>query len=200
MMGRSNILLAALAVSLLAGCSTLYRRVDAGADFEEADFEAGATSHHEVLDALGPPNRMSKTGEGFAFLYESMLIRELQTGLAGRDGIWQLIKFSFADSKLFRDTLTLRFDHEGVLLAQAKSQTREGLGKSGAIQPLLTVQQIVDTSAYDDDATESLEWGMEQLKPLPTTLNEAQSLNSGAAGFEQGGTSSKVGQHALEMR
>lgn len=196
----SSIFLAAALGALLSGCSTIYQRVDPGIEFEDVSFKAQTTHYHDVLEALGPPNRMTASGDGFAFLYESMLIRELQTGIGGRNGWWQLFKISIADSKLFRDSMILRFDHEGALVAQSVSHTREGLGKSGAVQPILAVRQIVDTDDYEDDAIESLGWGSMMLRSLPRTLNANQSLHSGAAGLEQSGTSPYVGQHALEMR
>jgi hypothetical protein len=185
---------------LAAGCSTLYKRADQRLDTEGVAFEAGETHFHEVLDQLGPPTRMSAVGEGFAFIYEEYLIRENQFGIGGREGLLQLIKLSFADSVLFRRVAILRFDAGGILVALSKANTREGLGKSGAIQPILAVKQLVDTSSYEDDSIESLDWGTTLLEPMPHVLNLPQSLNSGQAGLEQGGTTYKVGQHTLEMR
>lgn len=188
---------------LLSGCSTLYKRVDPGmgeVDKDEIAFKAGQTHYHDVLDQLGPPSRLSSMGEGFAFLYEAMLIRELQTGIGGQSGFWQLLKFSFADSKLFRHTAMLTFNDDGILISAAYSDTAEPLGRSGAIQPILTVQQIVDTTRFEDDAVDVVDWGMSMLAKPPETLNVGQSLSSGTGGFEQSGTTTRVGQHTLEMR
>lgn len=188
---------------LLTGCSTLYKRVDPGVgDVKQEDlaFKPGETHFHEVLDLVGPPSRISTTGSGFGFLYEAMLIRELQTGIGGREGFWQLLKFSFADSRLYRHTVILNFDQHGILTAASVSNSSEPLGKSGAVQPILSVEQIVDTKRFEDDAVDAVDWGAGLLDALPVSLNAAQSLNSGTGGFEQSGTTTKIGQHALEMR
>lgn len=201
---RSKEALLLLLALLLSGCSTIYKRVDPGigdeVDIEEIPKEVGRTHYHEVLDVLGPPSRLSTTGSGFAFLYEAMLIRELQTGLGGQSGWWQLLKFSFADSRLFRHTLVMNFDDQGLLLAVSYTDSAEPLGRSGAIQPILTVQQIVDTGRFEDDAVDAVDWGRSWLEPLPIVLNDNQSLSSGTGGFEQSGTTTKVGQHTSEMR
>ncbi|MDF7822882.1 hypothetical protein P4B35_02570 [Pontiellaceae bacterium B12227] len=189
-----------LAVVALSGCSTLYKRVDPGISDQGISFKTYETHFHEVLDAVGPPSRMTACAGGFAFLYEDMLIRELQTGLAGQSGWLQLIKFSVADSRLFRNTAMLHFNDDGILIAKAVAKTTEGLGKAASIQPLLSAEQLVDTSGFEDDGSEPQRWGRDLLRPLPEGLNSAQALDSGLAGLEQSGTTSKIGQHALEMR
>lgn len=200
--GRARIgqLLPALIMIFLTGCSTIYKRVDLGISERDFTLVTYETHFHEVLDFAGPPSRMTAADEGFAFLYEDMLIREWQTGIAGRTGWMQLIKFSFADAKLFRNVAILRFNRQGILISKAMLETKEGLGKAGSLQPLLSVQQIVDTKQFEDDGTDALKWGMDLFLPLPQGLNNNQSLETGRGGFEQSGTSYKVGQQSLEMR
>jgi hypothetical protein len=200
MMMRFNRLLLLLLAVAASGCSTLYKRVDLGLSDQDVSFASDNPHFHEVLDELGPPSRLSAAGDGFVFLYEDMLIRELQTGIGGQQGWLQLLKLSFADSKLFRKTAILRFNSDGILISKAISETREELGKSGAIQPILSVQQLVDTARFEDDASEPQRWGYDLLRPIPQVLNTAQSLDSGQAGVEQSGTTSDMGQHTLEMR
>ena len=200
--GRLRVMqiLSALFMVSLTGCSTLYKRIDPGIDVEQAMFAPQETHFFDVLDELGPPCRFTKMPGGFAMMYEDMLIRELQTGISGRTGWLQLLKFSVADSNLYRDVILFRFDSQGRLVSKAISDAREDLGKSGSIQPILSLEQLVDTRDYEDDAVESVAWGMDLLRPLPQALNNRQSLNSGYAGLEQSGTTTKVGQHTLEMR
>jgi hypothetical protein len=200
MTGISRSFLLLMLAGAISGCSTLYKRVDPDMDIRDVSFKPGETHYHEVLDRIGPPGRLTATGEGVAFLYESMLIRELQAGIGGQSDWLKLIKISVGDSRLYRDVLVLRFDQEGILISEATSDTSEGLGKSGGVQLFLTVKQLVDTDQYEDDAVEVSGWGMALLKPLPRGLNQHQSLTSGSAGFEQSGTTSKTGQHTLEMR
>jgi hypothetical protein len=196
----SKLLAPLLLVMVFSGCSTIYKRIDPGVDVKQAMFAPKETHFFEVLDELGPPARFTKMPNGFAMMYEDMLIRELQTGISGRSGFLQLFKISISDSNLYRDVVLFRFDSNGLLVSKAISDATEDLGKSGSIQPILSVEQLVDTGDYEDDSTESLAWGMTLLRPLPQTLNDRQSLNSGYAGMEQSGTSTKIGQHTLEMR
>lgn len=186
--------------TLFTGCATIYKRIDPGGNVTESMFQPGETHFYTVLDELGPPGRFSKTPGGFVMLYEDMLIRELQAGISGRTGFFRLIKLSFADSNLYRNIVMLRFNRHGILVSQSISERREDLGTSGSLQPIFSVKQLVDTGAYEDDASEPLDWGMTLLRSLPQTLNNRQSLNSGYAGLEQSGTTTKVGQHTLEMR
>jgi hypothetical protein len=185
---------------LLGGCSALRTTVDPGISSEKCVFEEGTAHYHEVLDALGPPARLSALPEGFVFIYEALIIDEKQFGLTGRTGLWQFLKVSFAGTDLKRASYLLRFDTEGQLVAAGILQSKEDLGTGGAVQSLFSVQQIVDTSSYEDDAFDSGNWGAGLLDPFPGGLNFAQNLNTGAAGLEQSGTTTKIGQHTLEMR
>jgi hypothetical protein len=185
---------------LLAGCSTLYKQVDPEVSLDDCRVDPGTTHYHQVLDELGPPTRLTALPDGFAFIYESLTIRELQLGIGGREGLLQLLKLSLANTDLYRRSLVLHFDAEGVLVAHGRVDSKEDLGMGGSIQPLFSVQQITDTSDYEDDAIDAAGWGMSLLGSLPVTLNTPQRLNSGATGLEQSGTTTKVGQHTLEMR
>ncbi len=185
---------------LLAGCSSLHTKVDPGISREQCDFEEGAAHYHEVLDDLGPPARLSAIPGGFVFIYEALVVDEKQFGLSGQAGWWQLLKVSFAGTDLIRASYMLRFDADGDLVAAGILQSKEDLGSGGALQSLFSVQQIVDTSTYEDDARDAVNWGAGLLDPFAQALNSAQNLNTGASGLEQSGTTTKVGQHSLEMR
>lgn len=188
-----------LLVVFSSGCTMLRKEI--GRPIETSgQFEEGSAHFHEVLDALGPPTRLSAMSDGYAFLYEALQIRERQIGIGGQAGWFQLFKLAVADSDLQRDCLVLHFNAEGILISQSRINTLEQLGTGGAIQPALSMQQIVNTKAYEDDAFVSMDWGGSMLSPLPQTLNVRQSLNSGMSGIEQSGTTTIVGQHALEMR
>ena len=68
------------------------------------------------------------------------------------------------------------------------------------MQAIYSIDQIVDTTAFEDDALDASRWGGNLLDPIPVMLNNAQNLNTGATGIEQSGTTVKIGQHTLEMR
>jgi len=201
-MKRPSKTLAVLILSgfLLSGCTSINKHVGGELEFESVGFANGETHYHEVLDQLGPPVLMTALPRGFAFLYESLYVRELQLGIAGSDGFLRLFKLSLANTDLHRKSLLLHFGADGVLIAHGKLMTEEDLGSGGSIQPVLSLQQIVDTSDYEDDYIHTADWGASMLRTLPQTLNTKQSLDSGFAGIEQGGTTTKVGQHTLEMR
>lgn len=188
-----------LLVVFSSGCTVLRKEIGRPLEIS-GQFEEGVAHCHEVLDALGPPTRLSAMSDGYAFLYEAIEIRERQIGIGGQAGWFQLIKLAVADSDLQRDCLILHFNGEGILISQSRINTLEQLGSAGAIQPALPIQQVVDTDAYEDDAFVAMYWGRSMLSPLTRTLNACQSLNSGMSGIEQSGTSTIVGQHALEMR
>lgn len=199
-MQRQNRIALSVLLVLLAGCSSLYKTVDPGIVLEQCTFEAETAHYHEVLDELGPPARLSAISGGFVFIYEKLVFDEQQIGFSGQKGWLQLLKMSFAGTDLKRNSYLLRFDSDGTLIAAGTLETKEDLGAGGALQALFSINQIVDTSAYEDDAFDSINWGVSLLDPLPLILNDRQSLTSGSAGLEQSGTTTKIGQHTLEMR
>jgi hypothetical protein len=189
-----------LASFLLMGCSSLQKTIDPGITKEQCNFSNGETHYHEVLDAIGPPARLTSCSPGFAFIYEALVVKELQVGLNGRGGLLQLLKISMAGTTLYRKSLLLKFNSDGMLVNSGLLESKEDLGKGGALQPFLAIQQIVDTSEYEDDAMDAANWGAGLLDPLPQVLNMRQNLNTGANGLEQSGTTTDIGQHSLEMR
>jgi hypothetical protein len=193
----SYILLAALVFS---GCSSLHKTVDPGITRDQCDFTDGSTHYHQVLDELGPPARLTACSPGFAFIYEALVVKELQVGFNGRGGLLRLLKISLAGTTLYRKSLLLKFNADGMLVNSGLLESKEDLGKGGALQPFLSIKQIVDTSEYEDDAMDAANWGVRLLDPLPQGLNARQNLNTGANGLEQSGTTTDIGQHSLEMR
>ena len=146
------------------------------------------------------PSRLSATPGGFAFIYEALKINEKKLGLNGPGEILQFLKMSFAGTALERHSYLLHFNADGMLIAAGLLEATEDLGTAGSVQAIISVQQLVDTSAFEDDALDASHWGSDLLDPLPVMLNNAQNLNTGAAGLEQSGTTTKIGQHTLEMR
>ncbi len=187
---------------LCTGCSMLYTKVGKPISAEGLVMEPGDTRYEEVLDDLGPPNRMSSLPGGFAFMYEYLLFREMQIGISGPQQfhLLSLLKLTVADINLRHEILLLHFNSEGVLISSAQTASSENLGMGGSVQPIVSLQSVVDTSEYEDDAVMEMNWGSALLRPLPEVLNMPQSLSSGAAGMERSGTTAKVGQHTLEMR
>lgn len=59
---------------------------------------------------------------------------------------------------------------------------------------------MFDTSNVENDIVHFTEWPEFCLRPLPETLNKAQSLDTGTAGIEQRGTAPTIGQRSLEIQ
>lgn len=199
-MMRSSIIL--FIAMLCSGCTMLYTEVGRPISTESMALNAGTTHCEEVLDNLGPPCRISALQDGYAFIYEYLVFREMQFGLSGPAELsWlALLKLTLADVNLRHDTLMLHFGSDGYLISAAHTERWDDVGMGASVQPLLALKSVVDTSDYEDDSIDAADWGASLLEPLPVTLNLAQNLNTGAAGLEQSGTAAKVGQHTLEMR
>lgn len=196
---RSSIVLMNL---LLSGCTMIYTRVDAPLT-EQAVQAAGHCCHYEdLLDVLGPPSRMTALPGGFAFLYEAIVVREMQLGLSGpaRADWLSLFKITIADVDLRHQSVLYHFADDGSLISASIQDADSDIGMGGAVQPLVSVAPVMDTSDYQDDGFAPMEWGLLLCRPLPVALNGSRSLRSGQAGLEQSGTSLGIGQHALEMQ
>lgn len=193
--------IAVVLVLFSAGCSIIKTSVDSPAPVPNVKLQDDRTHFHAVLKELGPPSRITALPGGFAFLYESLAFRELQLGLGGPQQyeMLSLLKLTLADANLHHQAVLFHFRSDGYLLSVAPIDRREDVGIGGSIQLLISVAAIVDTSDYVDDSTHAMRWGMSLLDPLPRTLNSQQSLRTGRSGLELGGTSSKVGQHTLEL-
>jgi hypothetical protein len=197
----------ALALALgLSGCTVLYQEIDRPTGWTADHFEEGKTRYGEILDALGPPAKVSRTANGFAFLYEHLHVRENQLGISynERTGLGinlryiELIKFSTGKAWADRESLVLTFDKAGVLQTEKFTAWREDLGTGSSVQFAAEAGSVVDTSSVSEDTSQN-RWGMMMLRPLPRTLNESQNIDSGAHGLEQRGVPDNVGQRALEM-
>ena len=68
-----------------------------------------------------------------------------------------------------------------------------------AVQPIVTVEVMFDTSFVEQEIVDLTEWPEFCLLPLPLTINRHCSLNGGIVGIEQRGTTPVVGQRTLEM-
>src|SRR3982750_2668824 len=71
-----------LAASLFCGCSSFRTELGKPLKVEPEAFVEGQTRAETVIHELGPPNRASRTADGFAFLYEHSVMREFQLGIA----------------------------------------------------------------------------------------------------------------------
>ncbi len=156
------------------------------------------THYYEILDRFGPPAQIPALSEGFAFLYESLLINEQQIGISMPGEVFSWFKLSVADTDVERQIQIFIFDKSGFLRSYADRAVRDDVGDGLSFQFFAAVEQIIDTRYLEMDPVQQ-GWGFGLLNSLPQTLNSRQSLDFGTRGLEQRGTPTIVGQRTLEM-
>lgn len=198
--------LLALLLLPVAGCTVLRSEISQPIAWNASRFVEGETHYGKVLGELGPPLRLSRYGNGVAFLYEYLLVKEGQIGISydgeefGAAWKWlELVKFSFGNANANRQTLIMIFDRKGTLRSERFLTWDQKLGSGFSFQFLVEAGSIVDTTAVRSEV-EAYDWGAMMLRPLPQTLNAVQSIDDGRFGLEQRGTPNRAGQRALEMR
>ena len=195
---RPDRLLIVCLALLLQGCTQW--RYDIGqslAGVEPPD--AGQRPHlSEVLLQLGPPQRLSNTANGYVMAWEHWLIREdsigVSLGFLGAD----FLSVDWGDAKVSGEYLLLSFDRDHRLVTSDYSTWSGDAGGGSAVQPFFSVVSVVDV----DDLTERMpqhDWGRGNLLRLPEAINTPSAPDRGAAGIEQRGTPTGVGQRSLEM-
>ncbi len=73
---------------VLTGCSSLHKEVQSGVLLDQGSYETRSVHYHQVLDELGPPSRLTASPGGFAFIYEDLVVNELQLGISGHNNFW----------------------------------------------------------------------------------------------------------------
>ena len=195
-----------IAALVMGGCSQLRVEIDQPIARPQGGYEAGETHYRAVLADLGPPANVSAYGDGVAFLYEHLIVRESQFGI-GINSDWigpgyevlDLVKFAYGKAWAERDALLLVFDAAGDLQVERFVTWRDDLGTGSSVQLIVEVESVVDSSDVAD-GPEIHNWGAALLQRPPATLNAPQNLDLGQAGLELRGAPEQVGQHTLEMR
>lgn len=186
----------ALALAMGAsGCADLRFTRGPFLELQESDLAPGETHSRDVLTALGPPDKLSRVGTGFAFLYERFDARERQVGVSvpGVEGL----KLVLGRGTARRQTLLLSFDGDGALLSRQIEDRSAKIGSGGALQFAVVIAPLVDVSPFTGRAPQH-RWGAGLLRPLPQALNRGQDLDGGDSGLEQLATPTKAGQRTLE--
>lgn len=190
-------LLAALA--LLAGCITQWN-YDMGDPLVRNDYEAACGCHTlgDVMTELGPPLRISATGNGWAMAWEHWIVREdtlgFRLGAMGAD----ILSADWGRAKVRGEFLILTFDRQGRLTGNTYSRWDTRFGGGQAVQPLFSFVSLVDVDDLVDYMPQH-RWGISALRPLPRAINRGSDPESGQNGIEQRGTPPNIGQRSLEM-
>jgi hypothetical protein len=171
----------------ISSCTRTHIRNDKEIDTAKTHAIQHNTPYADVLDALGPPTKLTALPSGFAFLYESTqaLLRGLSLSVF-------FIKASVTKGDRVLDAYVVLFDEHGLVVGY------EQITKSVPLS--LTFSITIPTAGLPKALTilaPQHRWGMSLLQPLPKTLNAANDVDAGLYGLEQRGTPIAVGQRTL---
>jgi hypothetical protein len=197
----------ALLALVLGGCTILRDELGSRVPWEASLFREGTTHYRDVLKELGCPLKVARNGDGVAFLYEYVYLKEGQIGLSYDGERWgtpvidfaEWVQLTFGKASADREALVMVFDRDGILRTERFTAWDQKLGTGFSAQLIVDVGSVVDTTAVRSGIDPN-DWGAMMLRPLPQTLNASQSIDDGRYGLEQRGTPEKVGQRTLEMR
>jgi len=200
-------LLALVLYLVLGGCTVLHDDLGEAIPWEASLFKEGETHYRDVLGELGCPLKVSRAGDGVAFVYEHIFIKEGQIGISYDGEKWGIRRVEFLEWFEFvvgraaadREALVMVFDRDGILQTERFAAWNQKLGSGFSIQFFIDVGSVVDTSAVRSQVDPN-NWGAMLLRPLPKTLNTYQSIDDGRFGLELRGTPTGAGQRTLEMR
>jgi len=195
---RTALAILSLALLLvLSGCTQW--RYELGTELSpEMLQDAGVTlSLTEVLARLGPPQRLSKLGDGYVLAWEFWQIREdtigLSLGALGAD----VLSVDWGNAHMHGEFLLVTFDGEHRVTSSSFARWSSDAGGGQAIQPMLGLVSLVDV----DDMVEHMpqhRWGAAMLEPLPEAINNNSRPDMGASGIQRRGTPTGTGQQSLE--
>ena len=194
-----TLLIILAAASMISGCALNRKKIGMGMAFPAEPYQKGVTHRDDVLAELGPPLKMTVLPEGYAFMYESLDTQELQLGFSLPIPVISWFKFIIAQADYDHNVMIYQFDRKHRLVAAAEEATHFDLGNTMAVQPVITVDLLFDTSNVENEVIDFAQWPAYCLLSLPQTLNRANSMNVGVAGVEQRGTGPFVGQRTLEL-
>lgn len=149
----------------------------------------GQDTDRDVLATLGPPARLTRLAEGYAFLYEGGDLDARSVGAS----IYQF-RSAYAWSKRSFQIAAFVFDPEGTLIGAAIERSDAGTGRGFSIGTRSAT--AADQFVFLLPASQHF-WGRRMLRRAPQLLTEQTNLSSGEAGVERRGTTTKVGQNTL---
>lgn len=151
----------------------------------------------QVLDQLGPPQRVASIADGYVMAWEYWQISEKSLGVSlGPLGV-DLFSIDWGGARMAGEFLVLRFDRAHQATDYSFTRWDESAGGGTAIQPSLGVVDVVDVSDLLTPMPQH-QWGAMWLRPLPAPLNSGSSPDSGVSSLEQRGTPVGAGQRTLE--
>ena len=191
-------ILAGLGMALLPGCTQWHYDLGTHLSPEDLPDAEQALSLAQVLADLGPPQRVSATGNGYVLAWEHWLIDEdtvgLSLGLLGTD----LLSFDWGKARIRGEFLLATFNRQHQLTSSTMAYWDNDAGGGQAVQPFLSVVSLADV----DDLVYSMPhhwWGSALLEPIPQAINADSRPDMGQGGIQRRGTPRGIGQQSLEI-
>ena len=195
---RFFLLLLAAGVSI-CGCASLDKRMGQPLSLAEIDRIDPGVHYSHILHRLGPPTAMSAVAGGMALQYEYVHIRERQYGLILPGDLGNLIKAVYASADAKVQVMQFVFDGKGNLLGSDAGEWAADAGSGFSVTLIFSAGSLTDTHLYEESVDRAMDWGRGLTLPPLVTLNVMQSVETGANGMQLSGTTTKVGQHTLEL-
>ncbi len=196
---RYKLLVVAL-LCLLTGCTTIitYRIGEEEIDPEDVPYPGQSPELTDVLEAFGPPNRLSALPDGYVLAWENWYIRQAKLGLSLRPLGIEFFSVDWGDALTRGDFLALHFNRDHKLVASGYAWWDGSAGGGQGVQPLFGFVDVADVDDLKGPMPHHW-WGGFGLNKLPMTLNANNHMDAGQNGIQQRGTSTGAGQHTLEM-
>ncbi len=192
----------AVAALLIAstGCARIQKEL--GAPFENREYAAASAPVHfsEVLDAYGPPSKISALPGGSLFLYEHVSLTEIQWGVALMGTFGKYFKAVFGGSKAVSEIAVFTFDEAGFMTGKAADTFVSNPGGGSGLTLIFKVKELTDLDPFILTQQGIMEWGLALTELSGIGLNRAQSLDSGSGGLEVMVVKDVIGQRTLETR
>ncbi len=182
--------------SVATACGQYGVRIDRPIEERAKGFSEGSTRYGEVLSALCPPAKMTRSVHGFTLLYEHMRVHEAQLAWDlgwTRLPLMGLLKLGGARGDVSYETLLLVFGEDGVLRDSRLLSGNRELGTGFVFAPIFVSERVFSMEEYKKRAKQH-GWGRNLLRPVSELLNSRQNLDDGRSGLEQRNTPARIGQ------
>jgi len=186
-----------LLILLLAGCTQWRYELGTRLPHEALPDTGQSVSLKDVLDRLGPPQRLSAAGDGYVLAWEFWQIREDTIGLSlGALGV-DLFSADWGAAHMHGEFLLVTFNRRHQVTGSAFARWSNHAGGGKAVQPLLGFVSLVDVDDMLDPMPQH-RWGGALLAPLPEAINYRSRPDTGQSGIQRRGTPTGTGQQSLE--
>jgi hypothetical protein len=147
------IILGTIALALL-GCRHTRFEIDKLPAGNYGRYIVGETSYARILDAIGPPRRIVKTGAGFAFFYEAMESDEYILTAS-----YSQAKASISTGDIIAKRVSLFFNEEGKYLYSDVVTRKLHMGWGGLVGHNYMDSLFFETRDYPEFQRPQNRWG-----------------------------------------